>query len=52
MVAATALDGLGHGFRAVPGTLNRVSAFALQRLLPRRAAITVFGRASAAALKE
>ena len=52
LVAATALDGLGHGFRAVPGTLNRVSAFALQRLLPRRTAITVFGRASAAALKD
>jgi hypothetical protein len=52
LVAATALDGLGHGFRAVPGTLNRVSAFALQRLLPRRAAIAVFGRASAAALKD
>ena len=51
-VAATALGGLGHGFRVVPGTLNRVSAFALQRLTPRRAAIAVFGRASAAALKE
>jgi hypothetical protein len=35
----------------VPGTLNRVSAFARQRLTPRRAAIAVFGRASAAALK-
>ena len=52
MVAATALDGLGHGFRAVPGTLNRVSALALQRLAPRRAAIAVFGRATAAALKD
>ena len=51
-VAVTALGALGHGFRVVPGTLNRVSAFALQRLAPRRTAITVFGRASAAALKE
>jgi hypothetical protein len=51
-VAATALRGLGHGFRVVPGTLNRVSAFALQRLTPRRTAIAVFGRATAAALKE
>lgn len=50
-VAATALGALGHGFRVVPGTVNRVSAFALQRLAPRRTAIAVFGRASAAALK-
>lgn len=52
VVAATALRALGHGFRTVPGTLNRVSAFALHRLAPRRAAIAVFGRATAAALKE
>lgn len=52
VVAATALRALGHGFRTVPGTLNRVSAFALHRLAPRRAAIAVFGRAAAAALKE
>lgn len=51
-VAAAALGGLGHGFRVVPGTLNRVSAFALQRLTPRRAAIAIFGRAAAAALKD
>lgn len=51
MVATTALDALGREFRAVPGTLNRVSAFALQRLAPRRAAIAIFGRASAATLK-
>ncbi len=43
---------LGRGFRVVPGRLNQVSAFALQRLAPRRAAIAVFGRASAAALKD
>jgi uncharacterized protein len=52
LVAATALRALGHGFRVVPGRLNRVSAFALQRLAPRRTAIAVFGRATAAALKE
>jgi short-subunit dehydrogenase len=51
-VAAAALRGLGHGFRVVPGTLNQVSAFALQRLVPRRAAIAVFGRATAATLKD
>lgn len=51
LVAATALDGLGRGFRVVPGTLNRVSAFALQRLTPRRTAIAVFGRATASTLK-
>jgi uncharacterized protein len=51
LVAATALGAIGRGFRVVPGTLNRVSAFALQRLTPRRAAIAVFGRASAATLK-
>jgi hypothetical protein len=36
----------------VPGTLNRVRAFALKRLAPRRTAIAVLGRATAAALKE
>jgi hypothetical protein len=36
----------------VPGTVNRVSAFALQRLTPSRTTIAVFGRAAAAALKE
>lgn len=51
-VAAAALGALGRGFRVVPGRLNQVSAFALQRLAPRRAAIAVFGRASAAALKD
>ena len=50
-VAAAALGGLGRGFRVVPGGLNRVSAFALARLAPRRAAIAIFGQASAAALK-
>ncbi len=51
-VVATALRSLGHGFRVVPGTVNRVSAFALQRLTPRRTAIGVFGRATAASLKQ
>jgi uncharacterized protein len=50
-VAAVALGGLGSGFRVVPGGLNQISAFAMQRLLPRRAAISIFGRASAAALR-
>lgn len=51
-VAAVALGSLGRGFRVVPGGLNRVSAFALQRLTPRRTAIAIFGRASAASLQE
>jgi uncharacterized protein len=51
-VAAAALRALGHGFRVVPGTVNRLSAFALQRLTPRRTAIAVFGRATAASLKQ
>jgi uncharacterized protein len=51
-VAAAALDALGHGFRMTPGGLNRVGALVLQRLLPRRAAIAIFGRASAATLRE
>jgi short-subunit dehydrogenase len=51
-VAASALLALGHGFRVVPGTVNRVSAFALQRLMPRQTAIAVFGRGAAATLKE
>ncbi len=49
-VAATAIEALGHGFRVVPGRLNQFTAFALQRLAPRRAAIAIFGRASATAL--
>jgi uncharacterized protein len=52
IVAATALRALGHGFRVVPGTVNRLSAFVLQRLTPRRTAIAVFGRATASALKQ
>ncbi len=52
LVAAAALNSLGRGFRVVPGGLNRISVFALQRLAPRRAAIAIFGQASAAALKD
>jgi uncharacterized protein len=37
-VVAEALDALGRGALCVPGRLNRVAAFALQRLLPRRLA--------------
>jgi len=51
-VATAALDALGHGFRVVPGPLNKVSTLALEHLLPKRAAIAVFGRASAAALRD
>ncbi len=51
-VAVAALGALGHGFRVIPGGLNRMSAFALQRLTPRRAAIAIFGKASAASLRE
>lgn len=50
-VAATTLDALGHGFRVIPGGLNRVGALVLQRLLPRRVAIAIFGQASAATLR-
>lgn len=51
-VATTALDALGSGFRVVPGQLNRLSTLTLERLLPKRAAISVFGRATAAALRD
>lgn len=52
VVAATTLDALGRGFRVVPGRLNQVNAFVLSRLMPRRVAIAVFGRATIAALNE
>lgn len=45
-VARQALDALGHGPSAVTGALNRVAAFALGRLLPRRASIRIMGRAT------
>lgn len=52
IVATTALEALGHGFRVVPGGLNKFTAFTLQRLAPKRAAIAIFGRASSAALEK
>jgi short-subunit dehydrogenase len=52
VVASEALDGLGHGFRVVPGRLNRLSAIVLQRIFPKRIAISVFERATLSALHE
>ncbi|BDG06888.1 SDR family NAD(P)-dependent oxidoreductase [Anaeromyxobacter paludicola] len=43
-VARAALDALGRGPSVVTGALNRVAAFALGRLLPRRASIRIIGR--------
>jgi short-subunit dehydrogenase len=43
-VAARALARLGRGPTMVAGALNKAVAFALARLLPRRAAIAVMGR--------
>lgn len=51
LVASQALDGLGHGFRVVPGRLNRLNAIVLQRVFPKRIAISVFGRATLSALR-
>ena len=45
-VAARALAALAGGPSVVPGALNRAAAFAFARLLPRRAAIAVMGRAT------
>ncbi len=45
-VAAAALHALGRRPRTVPGGLMRVSAAMMSRLLPRRAAIALIGRAS------
>jgi hypothetical protein len=45
-VVEAALRGLGGGPRVVPGALMRFSAVVMGRLLPRRAAIAVIGRAS------
>jgi hypothetical protein len=49
-VASQTLAALGHGFRVVPGRLNRVNAAVIGRVMPKRAAIGVFGRATVAAL--
>ncbi|GIH21077.1 SDR family NAD(P)-dependent oxidoreductase [Rugosimonospora africana] len=45
-VAETALKSLGRGPRAVPGAMMRVSSVLMSRLLPRRTAIQVIGKAS------
>ncbi len=51
-VAASTIAALGRGPRVIPGGLNKINAMMLSRLLPRRAAIAIFGRATAAALGE
>jgi uncharacterized protein len=45
-VAATALKALGKGPRVVPGSMMRFSSALMSRVLPRRTAISVMGRAS------
>jgi short-subunit dehydrogenase len=45
-VAAEALAALGRKPSMVPGRTNRLVAGLMQRLLPRRTAVTVMGRAS------
>jgi short-subunit dehydrogenase len=45
-VVSEALAALGRQPSVIPGRANRVAAFLLQRLLPRRTAIDVMGRAS------
>ncbi|HUK66337.1 MAG TPA: SDR family NAD(P)-dependent oxidoreductase [Anaeromyxobacteraceae bacterium] len=46
-VVARALASLGHGPSMVPGALNRLAAFTLGRLVSRRMAIRIMGRATA-----
>ncbi len=45
-VAVEALDALGKGPSMVPGALNRAVAFFMQRVMPRRAAVTTMGKAT------
>jgi uncharacterized protein len=45
-VAEQALAALGHGPTVVTGRLNKLAAFLFTRVLPRRAAIGVMGRAT------
>ena len=45
-MARRALDALGAGPSVVAGAVNRVAAFAFGRILPRRAAIRIMGRAT------
>ena len=42
--ARRTLDGLGRGPRLVPGSVNRMTALLMGRLLPRRAAVRLIGR--------
>jgi hypothetical protein len=44
LVAERTLAALGRGPTLVPGRLDAAAAFALQRLLPRRAAVALLGR--------
>jgi short-subunit dehydrogenase len=43
-VVAETLAALGKGPGVIPGRLNRLAAFVMSRLLPRRAAIQIMGR--------
>jgi short-subunit dehydrogenase len=45
-VASEALRALGHRPSMVPGAANRTAAFFLSRILPRRRAVTIMGRAT------
>ena len=45
-VAVEALAALGKGPSMVPGALNRVAAFFMQRVMPRRAAVATMGKAT------
>ncbi len=45
-VVSEALAALGRGPGAIPGWTNRVAGFALGRLLPRRVAVRIMGRAT------
>ncbi|HLI44261.1 MAG TPA: SDR family NAD(P)-dependent oxidoreductase [Acidimicrobiales bacterium] len=46
-VVAEALAALGRTPRVIPGWTNKTAAFTMGRLLPRRAAVAVMGRANA-----
>jgi short-subunit dehydrogenase len=43
-VAVAALAALGHGPVVIPGTTNKLAAFVMRRLLPRRSAVGIMGR--------
>ena len=46
VVARATLDALGSRCRLVPGSVNRVAAFAMVGVLPRRAAVAIMAKAS------